>query len=204
MNRRVMVFTGLGLLAVLVLWYAALWAPATGSLSDAEQRLERAESEARTLRLQVSKKADGNADAQRQLDEQAATAAQLVPDQADLDDVLDQLATAATRSGVVLQSVNPSPPAKPSPGDPPTIAVTVQAQGAFGSVQAYLAALEALPRLFVVDSVAISTADGGATGSPVLSATISGRAFATQMPPDLKPTTPTTTAPAEPPSTSGK
>jgi Tfp pilus assembly protein PilO len=186
MNRRTALLMGLGLLAVLLFWYAALWSPVQSSLADANDRQDRAELEARTLRLQSTHKDDNSAEVAKAAEREAVAEAAkaLVPDQADLDGVINQLSSAASDAGLVLQSISASPPAKLTSADPPTIPVSLQVLGSFTGLQHYLTTLEQLPRLFVVDGVSVSSAE--AQGAPTLTVTITGRAFAIQLPPDQK------------------
>ncbi|MHB1487313.1 MAG: type 4a pilus biogenesis protein PilO, partial [Acidimicrobiales bacterium] len=98
--------------------------------------------------------------------------------------VIVSLYNAASDAGIDLTSISDS---QPEAGTPPSVKISLAVTGHFYLILQFLNDLAALPRIVVIDNVALAPG-GGANGvpkvgaSPTLSVTLSGRVFVTSAP----------------------
>lgn len=175
-SRRLPLAAGIAALLLIAVWYFLLWAPQAKGLRAAHQAQATAEQQVAQLRSQEVR-------LRAILKQVPADKAELaildaaLPDTPRLDQALDLFHQAASATGVTLASLSPSNPTINQGGAPPgqrpsipSITVTMNVQGSFDQIRAFLAALEALPRTVVVDKVSLTTGTGS-------SANISARIF---------------------------
>jgi Tfp pilus assembly protein PilO len=203
-SRSILIGVGAGLVALL-LWFLLLWQPQSGRLQEASDRRETAEAE--NARLELER--DRLRAAQERAPQLQATVDRLrvaIPNQPELAQFLLAANDAAQQSGVEFLSISPSPPT-PAEGDATLsqVNLSISVAGGYFQVLDYLNRLDALPRLVVVDTLAVSPGAGDAGTPAALSVSVSARMFTTASPdaaadspppaPDMEPDTP---APGDP------
>jgi Tfp pilus assembly protein PilO len=166
-TRRISVLAVGAALALLLVWYAALFRPASHHLSSARRSYASAQQQVSQLQQQVvSLEA-----LEKQIPADKAHLAQLdaaVPHSPDLKGLLDQLHALATATGVQLTIVSPSQPASTtgSPaaasalGGAQTSQVVLTMTGSYQQIAAFLTGLSRMPRAVVVDTANITAAAG--------------------------------------------
>ena len=196
-GRRTVTYFLIGLLALLVLWFVAVYRPQTSRLEKAD--LERVEADLsfdqildQISLLQISSQ-DG-ADKEAQL----AKAKGYVPDTIDLGGLIRSSDQVATASGVSLLNVAPVQPTSnrrsavtgqsAQAGGITEVPVSYSISGSYQQVVTFLEGLQTMERMVAVDDVLIST-----TGTNLLTAEISARAFTTERIASSSSSTPTTT-----------
>jgi Tfp pilus assembly protein PilO len=166
-------------LALVVVWYGALWRPQTHALGVAHQAQAAAAQQVGQLNSQVAQlqvtARQIPADTKRL---QVLDAA--LPQSPSLDSALAQLHQAATVTGVTLASVGPSTPAAASGATGasatsasaagPAITLTMSASGSYGQLTSFLTQLTSMPRTVVVDQVQLA-------GTKLITASITARMF---------------------------
>ncbi len=162
-------------LVVAVVWYMALWKPEGASLKTAQASLQQAQGQVATDQAQLAQlkaqvpKVKGERAVLKKL-------VQAVPNGPSLDQALTTLRAAARRAGVTLQSVSvpeptgwgtpaSSPAGTPaSPSGPLSLGLSVAATGSQAQLLAFVRAVDAQPRLYVVNSFALSSVGNTGTG----------------------------------------
>lgn len=198
MNRRTTLIGAAAALAVLVLWFLLLWSPQRSKINDARDRARRAELQQANLRLTLSRLQDlGRREpvVRSQLERLRVA----IPDQPNLGQFIIDANEAATQAGIDFLSISPALPTQSQTGGPPQIGVAMNVKGGYFQVLDYLNRLDDLPRLVVIDSLAVTPEDNGA----VLLVTIQGRMFVTTVPvaAGAAGATTTTTVPGSPTTT---
>lgn len=205
MNRKA-ILIGVGAsLAAVALWFFLLWSPQGGRLEDARSREEAAASVNSELEVKVARLSA----AEQRRPELTADLEALrvaVPDAPDLAQFLLDANTASTEAGVDFLSISPTPPvASTTPGQPSEIVLSINVEGGYFQVLDFLNRVTALPRIVVVDTLGLTSAE---SAQEPLSVALTARMFTTatsvaQAPAPAPaaatpaPTTPpTTTAPA--------
>jgi Tfp pilus assembly protein PilO len=214
--KRTVLIAGIaGGVVIILVWYFVLFSPTSKDLNDTRGQVSSAQSQKEELQNTIRRlKALSRNTTQQSASLRTLRAA--IPAQPDLGEFILQANDIAAAAGIDWLSIAPSPPvATGGAGPNSTIAVSMQINGGFFEVLDYLNRLEDLERLFLVDTVNVSTAgsDSGSTGgaattggAPNLSVTLTGRMFteaqaaATGTPgtgtgSTTTPTTPTTTTP---------
>jgi len=185
MNRRLLIPLGAGVLIVL-LWFVALWGPQGSALSSAKKRKSQAEAQGATLRDQLTRLQQARRD-QPLKQSQLETLRVAIPDDPNLAQFILDANDAASRSGIDFLSITPSVPTAPSSGSsastvpgggsataiPIRIGMTIS--GGYFQVLDFVNRLNTLPRIVVVDTLAIS----GSAATSQLSVTLSERIFTT-------------------------
>jgi Tfp pilus assembly protein PilO len=158
--KRIAAVTAAAALAVVLVWYLALFHPESQKLTQAhrahaaaEQTLAQLTAQTAQLRL-LQRKIP--ADTQRLQILKAA-----VPDSPDLHGALDQLQAAATQCGVALGTLSPSQPTTATSGStqtpgPPSVTLTLAAQGSYAQLTQFITEVTRESRAFVVDRLSLS------------------------------------------------
>ena len=203
MNRKVLLIAAAGAVALVAAWFVLLWSPQSSRLEGARAREEAAAEVNSGLELRIDRLRDLRArrpELQADLDALKAG----VPAAPELDQFLLDADDAAERAGVELTSITPSKPsadpaaaatptsspsttaapaagATASVGDgavgapPNAITVAVDATGGYFQVLDFLNRLDDLPRVVVVESLALASASGaGAEGDAATAPATSG------------------------------
>lgn len=160
---------------VLLVWYAAIWRPATSRLRTARSVESQAAAQVAQDRAQIAQlKADAP--------EVAAAKAvlghltNLVPEDPALDQLLGYVRQAAAEAGVALTDVGtptpagwpgsapvgPTSSAGPTTGGPQSISVSLTVSGSSAAMLQLITDLGHEPRLFVVQTATIADKGGGA------------------------------------------
>lgn len=171
MNRRTLLAVIGGALAIILVWWFAVYSPKRSAISSAKSDRAAAEARGRDLEVTVARlKALDRSRPQLEADLRALNAA--IPANPDLGTFILSANEIATRAGVDFLSIAPSPPAQSAgAGQPTSIGLSIQVRGNFFAVVDYLNRLEQLERIVVVDTLSLAaqraSAGGtaGATGS---------------------------------------
>lgn len=169
-------------IVVVAVWYLALLKPQSHELASARKADAAAKAQQVTLQQQV-----GALQAlEKQIPADQAKYAryqQAIPSTPELSAAIREIQAAANSSGVTMSSLAPVVPtgtnssaAAGTVSGATTIPVSISATGAYGNLTAFVAALNAMPRTFVVQSLNL----GGSGGS--MSASITGAMFYTGAP----------------------
>jgi Tfp pilus assembly protein PilO len=128
MSRRAVLFAAIAAVAVLALWYVALWNPTHSSLNKAKQRTEAAQAQEAQLRAAVDRLRAQQKDEplQRAKLETLRTA---IPDTPNLAQFILDANDAATKSGIDFISIAPGLPVTPTAA-PGTATTPTTAAGA--------------------------------------------------------------------------
>lgn len=156
--RRIAAIAGGVAIVVIALWYLAVFSPQSKNLKAAHAAHAAAETKIGQLTTQVQHlKVLVNEIPADQAS--LATLEQNLPDNPQLDTALNQLNQAAIASGVTLQSVGPTDPGtsgRSANSGEPSVALSLSAVGAPAQVSGFLTRLSQMPRVVVVDRVALS------------------------------------------------
>lgn len=164
MNRRTLLAVIGGALAIILVWWFAIYSPKRSAISSAKSERTAAEARGRDLEVTVARlKALDRSRPQLEADLRALNAA--IPANPDLGTFILSANEIATRAGVDFLSIAPSPPAQSAgAGQPTSIGLSIQVRGNFFAVVDYLNRLEQLERIVVVDTVSLA-AQGGSGGT---------------------------------------
>ncbi len=240
MNRKVLLIAAGAAVALVAVWFVALWSPQGAKLDAAQKRQTEAEESNSALALRIDRLRDLRA-RRPEIEADLQTLRSAVPASPELDDFLLDTDAAADRAGVDITSVSPGKPAAPADdaagatgaaapppaatdtagataGTPPSaISVSLDASGGYFQILDFINRLDDLPRIVVIDSLALAgggsgdgsasgngdTAATGSTSSSELTMSITARMFTTAppAPPEGEAdgettTTSTTTAPS--------
>lgn len=170
-NRRIPLIAGGAALLLVIIWYLMLWSPQVKNLKAAHKahaaavaKIANLQSQQGQLRALV-----------KQIPADNARFAQLeaaFPNNPQLDQALNLLQQAAVESGVGVTTLTPTAPGSGSTAakaGEPSIALQMSVRGNPAQVTAFLAALDALPRTVVVESVSMAS---GASASTTIQARI--------------------------------
>jgi len=181
-NRRVLIGVVAGI-AVVGLWFVALWKPQQAQIGKAEKRAAAAEQQANDLGLQVSRLQDlksRTALQQSQLERLRVA----IPDQPNLAEFILDANQVATKAGIDFLSITPAQPAAGTPTSgaagaaPASVHLSMTITGGYYQVVDFLNRVEAMPRIVVLDNVALTAGSGSAQ----LSVALDGRMFVTKVP----------------------
>jgi Tfp pilus assembly protein PilO len=126
-NRRLLIPLGAGV-AVVLLWFVALWGPQSSALSDARKRADDAVQQRGTLRDQVTRLQQSRRDLPLK-QSQLETLRVAIPDDPNLAQFILDANDAASRAGIEFLSVSPSPPVASTPTPAPTTPTTTAGAG---------------------------------------------------------------------------
>lgn len=196
MNRRALMIGGAACVAVLLLWYFALWSPKGNELSDARDRQQSATDQAEQLALKLAQLQD----AQRRAPEILAASDRLraaVPETAELAQFLLDANDVANQSHVDYLSIAPTPPgASQNAALPSQIVVNLAVKAGYSEMLDFVDRLYAMRRIVIIDSLNVSL-DSGAE-NPLLNLAITGRVFTTATSAAETPVAPAPSAPGAP------
>jgi Tfp pilus assembly protein PilO len=198
-KRNALIIGAVAVVAIIFVWYLALYSPLNDDLSKAQAETSAEQKrtddlQADLARLQAQEK---NSTQQQALLRRLDAA---VPEQPDLAEFILQANEIAGQSGISFLSISPSPPVAGT--GPSVIGLTISIEGSFFQLEDYLRLLENLERLVIVDGITISSTASDASSDGVsLSVTLTARMFTraapaaggTTVPPADGSTTPTTT-----------
>lgn len=166
-TRRLAVITGAVALFLVVVWYLALFSPQNHHLAAAHRDKAASDQKISSLNGQIaSLKA-----LEKQIPADKAKLANYkaaVPDNPQLPSALRLIQQAATNTGVDLSNVSPTPSSASSSSSgqgSPSLQVAMNASGSYTQLSAFIAALNAMPRTLVIDSMNMSAS--GLNGSTV-------------------------------------
>ena len=194
MNRRLLIPVGAGV-AVVVLWFVALWGPQGSALSKERTRATTAEQQRATLRDQLTRLQQSKRDEPLKRS-QLETLRVAVPDDPNLAQFILDANDAASRAGIDFLSIAPTPPsatAQPAAtattvagaagaagaAAPVPIRIAMTISGGYFQVLDFVNRLDRLPRLVVVDSLTI----GGGADPTRLAVSMQARIFTTSARP---------------------
>jgi Tfp pilus assembly protein PilO len=182
MNRKVLLLGGAGMLAMIAIWYVALFSPQSSALSKANQRLDAARLRQTELRaqyhsLQLAKTA--SASLQAQIDALKLA----VPEKPELASFIEATNAAADAAGVAFTTIAPTPPAgaaattagakaAAAPAGLSELRLSLSVSGTYFQVVDFMNRLNAMPRVVVIDTVNLA---GDKSGK--ISAQLSARMF---------------------------
>lgn len=170
--RRLVAIVTVATIALVSVWYVALWSPQQAHLhrarqarATAEQQVQKLDARVVDLRTQIQGLPRDRA--------KLATYEAELPDSPAFADALDQLQHTASTTGVEISSVEPSTPpgsasataaaaaqtGAASNSGPPSITLAIEAAGSQAQMESFLTQLASLSqtsRLFVVDKLEYS------------------------------------------------
>jgi Tfp pilus assembly protein PilO len=186
MNRRLLIPIGIGV-AVVILWFVALYGPQSSALSKARKRANDAAQQTATLRDQLNRLQQAQ-QSQPLKQSQLETLRVAIPDTPNLAQFILDANDAASRAGIDFLSITPTPPSSSSQGAttptpagggggaaPVPIRVAMTASGGYFQVLDFVNRLNSLPRIVVVDSLQMSAAGSAAA----LTVSLAERIFTT-------------------------
>ncbi len=171
MMRRVGLFALIAVVVVVVGWYGLFWRSENAHLSAA-----RTQEQQSALQVSTERSTLFGLEAQyKKLGQDQSVLQQLVkavPNGPSLDELMDTLNAAATKSGVVIGTVTTptpqgwasdqvvTPPAQSTGSGPESIDVNLSVGGTEAQVLKFVAALDDQPRIYVINSFALTGGSG--------------------------------------------
>jgi Tfp pilus assembly protein PilO len=178
MNRRISIVAGTLIVLLVAGWYLLLWSPQSSKLASARAADTKAVANGRQLELELAgiRAVINKLPAERA---QLAGSLPVLPDNLDVDTLIDQIYQASHSSGVAWSNESQSITAATSAAAtgstgsaPETVTLNLSVAGTYDQVSNFLTALEHRQRLLVVDSVTYNP-----SGSNTVNTTIVVRAF---------------------------
>ncbi|HUG74269.1 MAG TPA: type 4a pilus biogenesis protein PilO [Acidimicrobiia bacterium] len=158
------ILVGLLLLLLGVVWWFFFFSPKVARVDELRADLQVAQDEELRLRARV---ADLQSVAELEPEYRGAldSLSVVIPDDPELDEIIDSLYDLALRSRVELLSLVPGYPSEPSDGEGlRSIVVTTRLTGEYFEVVNFLFGVNDLPRLARVDAIALSVGADGEGG----------------------------------------
>ena len=178
--RRQATIAAVAAILITAVFFFILLKPKLNEISKTRSDVAAARAEQQTLNTQLAHLQDVRKNAPQTMAKLAALS-QFVPSTPDLPGFIQQVQTAATASGIDLQSIAPSPPTDVSGATGvQSIAVTLTIQAGFFRIEDFLARLESLQRAVEVRSIALSPIQSPISSELVLSSTVSLTMFVAQ------------------------
>lgn len=183
-NRRALIIGVAAALVVLLLWWVLLWNPQRDKISEARDRRTAAEQQVAQLRVTLSRLQElSRTEALKRSQIEALRVA--IPDQPNLGLFILDLNEAADRAGIDFLSVTPSPPTGGNgQATPSSMNLAISITGGYFQVLDFVNRLTDLPRIVVIDNLAVTAGEG-----TDLTVAITGRTFTTAVPGAVAPTT---------------
>jgi Tfp pilus assembly protein PilO len=162
--RRGLLLSVLVALLLVVGWWFLLISPRNASIGDARDELQIAEEQEQRLRVQLNQLTEIDANAVLYADAITQMEA-LIPEQALLDEFIEQIDALAAATGVDLVTLSPAVPTPDPESELRVISVSVEIHGGFFDVLGFLFGLNDLERLVKATSIAVtsSATESGAT-----------------------------------------
>lgn len=198
MTKKLSAATLAVIVALVAIWYVALWRPASRQLNAAQATVATHQAQVQQLSSQLA----ALRAKERQLPGEKAKLAALeraMPAKVSISQVIDEIYGVVLGSGVswpsesqTLQSATTAAPT-PAKGKvataatPDVVQLDLTVKGSYKQLMVMITALGALPRVAVVDSLSLS---GGSSASKKLTATLQARVFYDPSPVPRAPHTP--------------
>jgi len=180
-SRRQIAIAAAVAVGVTALFFFILLKPKLSDISKTKDDVQAARAQAASLDTQIAHLQDVKKNAPQTM-AQLAALSQFLPSTSDLPGFIRLVQDAATRSGLDLQSIAPSPPAAlPGSTGVQVISVTLTAQGGYFRIEDFLARLEQLERAVEVRSIALSPAQSNISSLVSLNTTITLNMFVAQQ-----------------------
>jgi len=164
MNRRLLIPIAIGV-ALVLLWFVALWGPQGSALSDAKKRKNDAVQQGATLRDQLSRLQQARND-QPLKQSELETLRVAIPDDPNLAQFILDANDAANKAGIQFLSITPTPPggAQATTGTtvaggaatPVPIRMSLTISGGYFQILDFVNRLNKLPRIVVIDTLSIT------------------------------------------------
>ena len=197
MTRRIII-AGAVALAVVLLFFLLILKPKFSQISEVRAEIEGERQTTQTLEIRLRQLQA----AQRNQVETTARLAALnraLPANPDLPSLIRQLQSIATRSGMDLLSIAPSPPtALENSTGVEVVSVNLQLTGGFFRLESFMTRLEDLPRVVEVASISIAPTTDQTTGLISLATTITFRMYVVQANASVAGAAPSSPRPATP------
>lgn len=194
MTRKFALITAAAVVAIVAIWYMALWKPTNHQLSSARAALVSAQND----RMQASLQHSALVAQAAKLPEEEAKAAALTaaaPVSDDIAGVIDQINAIATATGVSWQSETqtPSSPTASATSTPGSGAVataanslsslkmTLSVTGTYQQILGFAERLQQMPRLAVVTGLAVASGGASSPGGGAPASASAGGALTTQV-----------------------
>jgi Tfp pilus assembly protein PilO len=180
MSRRALFISGAAALAVLLVWYMALWRPRQADISTQRQRVEAAEGQRSDLEVRLARLKSLKRD-------EALKRSQLerlrvaIPDQPNLAQFILDANDAANKAGIEFLSITPTQPTPGADGGAASVGLAMTISGGYFQVLEYLNRVDEMPRIVVFDSINLTPASNKETPE-AMSVALSGRMFSTGVP----------------------
>jgi Tfp pilus assembly protein PilO len=170
-QRQIVIGAAVAVL-VAVLFFFVLLKPKLNDISKTRDDVQSAQDEQSSLQTQLAHLKDVQRRAP-QIEAQIQHVEQYLPDNPDLPGFIRLVQSAATASGIDLQSIAPSPPSalQTAPGVS-VISVTLTIQGGFFRVEDFLSRLEGLQRAVEVRALALSPIETELSNEVSLTSTV--------------------------------
>jgi Tfp pilus assembly protein PilO len=179
-TRRQIAIAAAVAVGLTALFFFFLLSPKLKDISKTRDDVQTAQAEQATLQTELDHLKDVKKNAPETMAKLAALS-QYLPATPDLPGFIQQIQDAATRAGVDLQSIAPSPPAALTGATGvQAISVTLTANAGFFRIEDFLARLENLQRAVEVRSLALSPTPSQLSSELVLNSTISLTMFVAQ------------------------
>jgi Tfp pilus assembly protein PilO len=175
---RIWLVAGAALVLLVIIWFFALWLPASRELDDANDELDAAEATIQELEQERERLRVATEDAPV-IQTQLRTLEAAIPGRPDLADFMLSLSEAEVASGLEIVSVTTGEPREESPGLT-TIPVDLELNGGYFQLLDFINRVTQAQRLYVIDALDIeSLAEEASTTPPDLAVTLVGRVFTT-------------------------
>jgi Tfp pilus assembly protein PilO len=204
MSRRAMMIGGAALIAVVLVWYLALWSPRQSAIAKQRERAQAAEQQRSELEVSLSRLQGLKKDEalkRSQLDRLRVA----IPEQPNLAQFILDANDAADKAGIEFLSITPALPTASASGGAASVGLAMTISGGYFQVLDYLNRLDELPRIVVVDSINVTPSAGDRADE--LSVALTGKMFSTGVPATApataSPTSPSGAAAATPPGAVG-
>lgn len=162
---------------IIILFFVFVLSPKLSQIREVREQVSQAEDQRQTLQNRLRQLQTAQRD-EPTIRARLATFDRLLPPTPDLPAAIRQLQTAASRSGVDLRSIAPSPPSGLTGATGiQVITVNLQLTGGFFRLQSFLTRLEDLQRVVEVTSMAVAPETEEITGLITLSSTITFRMY---------------------------
>lgn len=191
MTRKIPLLAAAAVIAVVAVWYMALWKPAGHQLATAQAALVSAQNDRAQASLQHSALVAQAAKLPAE-EAKAESLTAAAPAGNDIAGVIDQINAIATATGVSWQSESQTPGSSvrstPGSGSVATPAsalssftMTLSVTGTYPQILGFVERLQQMPRLTVVTSLSVAAGGSAPAGGGVPASASGGTALTTQV-----------------------